>query len=81
MTAQVLNLSVLAYAQGFTLWHYKGTQPPAAALASIEAPGFFNGMADMMNLGDWIMVSALDGARILFVTDTMGDVVTVVPLS
>ena len=29
-TFKVRNLSVLAYAQGFTLWHYKGGSTPLA---------------------------------------------------
>lgn len=58
------NLSVLAYAQGFTLWHYRAA---AAPLARAAGPGFFNPAADMIAAGDMVLVSAADGGRILFV--------------
>ena len=60
----VRHLSVLAYAQGFTLWHYKA---PAAALSHLERPGFFNHAADMLAAGDMMMMSAADGGRVAFV--------------
>ena len=58
------NLSVLAYAQGFTLWHYRAA---AAPMARTAAPGFFNPAADMIAAGDMVLVSAADGGRVLFV--------------
>lgn len=73
MTYAVRNLSVLAYAQGFTLWHYKlGTTPTATA----ALPGFFDSAADMMAAGDMIMVSGSEGGRILVVGHGQGTVVT-----
>jgi len=60
------NLSVLAYAQGFTLWHYRAATAPSARAV---APGFFNPAADMFNTGDMVLVSAADGGRVLFVAD------------
>ena len=56
------NLSVLAYAQGFTLWHYR------AAVARATAQGFFDPAADMIAAGDMVLVSAADGGRVLFVS-------------
>jgi len=66
MDFAIRNLSVLAYAQGFTLWHYKAA---TRRLADIGAQGFFNSAADMLAQGDMMLVSALDGGRVLFVTD------------
>ena len=67
------NLSVLAYAQGFTLWHYKlGANTADAA----GAAGFFDPAADMMAPGDMVMVSGPAGARILVVGTARGGVVT-----
>lgn len=64
MTFSIRNLSVLAYANGFTLWHYRaGTEPSAAA----AAPGFFTDAADLLRAGDILMISGADGARILCV--------------
>jgi hypothetical protein len=64
MTFALRNLSVLAYAQGFTLWHYRGSACP---LARATAPGFFNPAADLIAAGDMLLVSAADGGRVLFV--------------
>lgn len=62
MAFAVRNLSVLAYANGFTLWHYKAGQD---GLERVEQPGFFGGAADMLAGGDMLMVSAGAGARML----------------
>ncbi len=43
MAFAIRNLSVLAYAQGFTLWHYKGG---AATLEQAGAHGFFDDASD-----------------------------------
>ncbi len=64
MAFAVRNLSVLAYANGFTLWHYKAGQD---GLGRVEQPGFFGGAADLLTGGDMLMVSAADGARMLTV--------------
>lgn len=61
------NLSVLAFAQGFTLWHYRAASPMARA----AAPGFFNPAADMINTGDMVLVSASDGGGVLFVASAV----------
>ena len=63
MAFAIRNLSVLAYAQGFTLWHYKAAATP---LAEVCARGFFEGAADMLAAGDMVLVSAADGGRMLF---------------
>ena len=44
------NLSVLAYANGFTLWHYTS----ADDFAAVTSPGYFNTAADMLRQGDEI---------------------------
>ncbi len=59
------NLSVLAYAQGFTLWHYRA---PDIRLGTIAADGFLESAEDMMAPGDMVLVSAGDGGRVLYVT-------------
>ncbi len=64
MDFAIRNLSVLAYAQGFTLWHYRAPQAPLAALAS---PGYFNLASDILATGDMLMMSARDGGRVAFV--------------
>lgn len=53
MSMNSKNLSVLAYANGFTLWHYK----TADAKATVSASGYFNDVANIFNVGDLIVAS------------------------
>src|SRR5690348_6269142 len=73
MAFAVRNLSVLAYANGFTLWHYKSGKD---RLEAISSNNYLADAADMLTAGDLIMVTAADGARILCVT--LADIKTVV---
>lgn len=61
----IRNMSVLAYANGFTLWHYKAGK---GTLDDVMAPNFFMDASDMASINDIIMVTASDGARIVVVT-------------
>lgn len=61
----IRNLSVLAYAQGFTLRHHRAG---AARLDETGAEGFFDAAADMFAVGDMLMISAADGGTVAFVT-------------
>ncbi len=56
------NLSVLAYANGFTLWHYKAYSEDQKSVAN---SGFFDAANDMLSVGDMIMVSAPEGGRLM----------------
>ena len=64
MAFAIRNLSVLAYANGFTLWHYRAS---SERLEHVSARDFFADAADMLASGDIMMVSAADGTRILCV--------------
>lgn len=77
MAFAIRDLSVLAYANGFTLWHYKTGKD---ALAGISAPGFFGGAADMMAAGDMILASGAEGARVLCVAEAGADSVLTAPV-
>ncbi|QCO14023.1 hypothetical protein D3869_01565 [Azospirillum brasilense] len=48
------DLSVLVYANGFTLWHYT-TQHD---LTRVDEPGYFDGAADLVHVGDQITINA-----------------------
>ncbi|MBR4624284.1 MAG: hypothetical protein IKP35_00130 [Alphaproteobacteria bacterium] len=76
MAFQNKNLSVIAYANGFTLWHYK----ESATLATIIASGYFSSVKTLMNTGDIILINGSDGATIKAITVAEG-VVTVGALS
>ena len=52
------NLSVIAYADGFTLWHYKTND----AIAEVENPAYFTKVWMLMNAGDIIIINCKDGA-------------------
>jgi hypothetical protein len=73
MEFAIRNLSVLAYAQGFTLWHYKAN---AGTLKDTSAPGYFDDAADMLAVGDMVLVCARDGGKILVVSAMSGEVMT-----
>ena len=62
MAFAIRNLSVLAYANGFTLWHYKAS---GDAQATVTAPSFFRDAGDMLASGDMVMVSAPDYGHML----------------
>jgi hypothetical protein len=74
MAFAIRNLSVLAYANGFTLWHYKAGRDQ---LEAVELRDFFADAADMLAEGDLMMISAADGGRVLCVAPGVaGEVAT-----
>ena len=66
----IRNLSVLAYANGFTLWHYKSSK---CRLDTIAADDYFADAADMLTQGDLIVTTGTDGGRMLLVTHVNQD--------
>jgi hypothetical protein len=63
----IRNLSVIAYAHGFTLWHYRcGAEPSEACTTD----GFFSDAQNMFSKGDMVLISALGGGRVLFISST-----------
>lgn len=71
MAFQNKNLSVLAYAQGFTLWHYK-TQDP---MIDVNTPGYFNNILTICDTGDIVIINAFDGTYIASFTLKSGSVI------
>lgn len=47
------NLSVLAYMNGFTLWHYKTEDTKE----TVESADYLNEVIDILNVGDLIIAS------------------------
>lgn len=72
------NLSVLAYANGFTLWHYVTTD----TADHVGAGDYFKRASDMLRVGDMIIANLdTDGtpaAGIYFVASNNGGIVVVV---
>jgi hypothetical protein len=75
------SLSVLAYANGFTLWHY--ATPDTAAVT--DTSGYFNTAADMLRVGDMILanvaIAATPAAGVFVVRTIAGGVVDVANLT
>ena len=78
MAFAIRDLSVLAYANGFTLWHYKTGKE---SLATAAMPNYFAEASDMMAAGDMVMVSGGLGAKILCVAAVEGGSVLTAPLA
>ena len=70
MAFQNKNLSVIAYANGFTLWHYKEN----ATIATITASGYFASVKSLMNTGDIILINGSNGTSMKVVTVAEGTV-------
>ncbi len=72
MAFQNKNLSVIAYANGFTLWHYASNE----TMATISANGYFNGVKTLMNIGDIVIINASDTTSIKKINITEINVTT-----
>lgn len=78
MTYNPHNLSVLAYANGFTLWHYTTTD----TIDQVASSGYFNSVSDMLlRVGDMIMANCnTDGtpaAGIFLISRSSGGIIDV----
>ncbi len=75
MAFESKNLSVLAYSNGFTLWHYATTD----IAGDVDTDGYFNEAADMLRTGDMVMANVdTDGspaAGIFLVASSSGGAV------
>lgn len=70
MAFQNKNLSVIAYANGFTLWHYAAGE----TMATIATSGYFNNVKTLMNPGDIVIINASDTTSIKKITIASGAV-------
>ena len=67
------DLSVLSYANGFTLWHYATVD----AAAAIDTEGYFDDASHMLRAGDMIMANVdtdgeTPGAGLFLVSSNTG---------
>ncbi len=76
MAFKTNNLSVLAYANGFTLWHYKTTDTKAVTMAST----YFADMSKVINANDFIFINASDQSVIAAVSAVTDTAVTLVAM-
>lgn len=81
MTYNPKQLSILAYANGFALWHYATADGPEA----IDTSGYFDGAVDMLRVGDMILANvntgSTPGAGIFVVRSVQSGVVDVASLT
>ncbi len=66
------NLSVIAYANGFTLWHYAANE----TMTTITGSGYFNDVKTLMNVGDLVIINASDKTDIKSVGVSSGNITT-----
>lgn len=75
MAFESKNLSVLAYSNGFTLWHYATVD----TAADVDTNGYFNEAADMLRTGDMVMANVdtdgTPGAGIFLISSSTGGAV------
>lgn len=75
MAFTATDLSVLAYANNFTLWHYTTTD------SAVTGAGYFNKAADMLRVNDLVIANVdTDGTpvtKFYVVTGNTGSVVTI----
>ncbi|CAA7621178.1 hypothetical protein [Magnetospirillum sp. UT-4] len=77
MAFLIKDLSLLAYANGFNLWHYT----TADTAATVDTAGYFNLASSMVRVGDIIIANVETGgtmkAGLFFVSSNAGGVVDV----
>jgi hypothetical protein len=78
MAFAIRDLSVLAYANGFTLWHYKAGNE---SLADVASDDYFVDASDMMAAGDMLMISTTSGCRMLCIAFAGGGKVRSAPMA
>lgn len=75
------NFSVMAYANGFTLWNYT----TADTLAAVKGNGYFDETAPFVRKGDMILVNAsAEGTlepAVLSVSEIVSGAVTIVQIA
>lgn len=55
------NFNIIAYANGFTLWHYSSNEE---TLEEIEQDNYFGTVYELMNSGDIIIIAGKTGTGI-----------------
>lgn len=71
MSMDSKNLSVLAYSNGFTLWHYKTNDTKTV----VAGKGYFNKVSNIFNLGDVIFTSIGEETKefVMYVVSSVKD--------
>ena len=76
MSFESKNLSVLAYANGFTLWHFTTID------ADVSGAGYFNDASDMLRVGDIVIANVdTDGSLATKIYTVSGNIAGVVAVA
>lgn len=62
MAFQNKNLSVIAFANGFTLWQYNANHNES--ISDIETPDYFKSVYTLCNTGDVVIITTSQGTGI-----------------
>lgn len=76
MSVKIADLSVLAYANNFTVWHYVTTENSLAELVDAEA-NYFGKAQDMMRANDMLIINASDANATAWVMESAEDKVVI----
>lgn len=76
MAFQNKNMSVVAYCNGWTLWHYKSDEP----LSEICKVGYFSPIYTLCAVGDIIIINADDSTTMRKITIVDKDNMQIQPL-
>jgi hypothetical protein len=68
------ELSVLAYANGFTLWHYRTADRPADLVPASPGNGYFAAANELLRPGDQIIANLPRDGRLIVVNLVVTDV-------
>jgi len=63
MACDCTELSVVGYANAFTIWHYRTADP----LTAVLAPGYFDGAHRLIETGDLMVLNTGGGHALAFV--------------
>ena len=72
MAFKIQNLSVLSYANGFTLWHYRTTEDNKN---TVDTEGYFNTAHEMIRLNDLVIVNAVSETGMVIINKNANGVV------
>ena len=75
MSFESKDLSVVAYANGFTMWHYETDDK------TIMEEGYFNDAANVMKVGDMLVANVSHGSTLLTVRSNSSGVVEVTDMT
>jgi len=72
---KIRDMGVANYCMGFTTWYYNAK---GATYDEVTSAGFFNGMKDMVKVGDVIMISHLETGHTTMISVFNNDSINVI---